>query len=220
MSPHEDSTEANTWNKLDKFESRVLSLPRFVPIFTAIAAMVAAIGLSFIMSRDVRARKQAETEERAALERTLEEVGVKMAQEREAARVRTAELERTNADLVLQLRKLQDGTEKGQAGVELRPSDRDLINHIKSAEEQLQTRLGKLEEVLEDSPEKALTAVVIKQRLDSLQDRTRGDIDSIRGEIGRLFTLTQWFIGLIFTIALGLLGLAIANLRRPKPQDH
>jgi hypothetical protein len=69
---------------------------------------------------------------------------------------------------------------------------------------------------LETTPEKALSTVVIKQRLDSLQDRTRGDIDSIHGEIGRLFTLTQWFIGLIFTIALGVSGLAIANFRKPK----
>jgi hypothetical protein len=44
---------------------------------------------------------------------------------------------------------------------------------------------------------------------------THGDIDAVRGEVGRLFGLTQWFIGLMFTIALGVLGLALNNLRRP-----
>jgi hypothetical protein len=48
-----------------------------------------------------------------------------------------------------------------------------------------------------------------------LQDHTHGDIEAVRGEVSRLFGLTQWFIGLMFTIALGVLGLALNNLRRP-----
>jgi type IV secretory pathway TrbL component len=55
---------------------------------------------------------------------------------------------------------------------------------------------------------------MLKQQIDTIQDRSHADIDSVRGEIGRLFTLTQWFIGLMFTIALGVFGLALSNLRR------
>jgi len=36
----------------------------------------------------------------------------------------------------------------------------------------------------------------------------------VRREIGRLFTLTQWFIGPMFTIVLGVFGLALSNLRK------
>jgi hypothetical protein len=59
---------------------------------------------------------------------------------------------------------------------------------------------------------------LLKQQVESLQDRTHGDIDGIRSEIGRLFTLTQWFIGLMFTIALGMFSLSL-NLRKAGPAN-
>ena len=37
---------------------------------------------------------------------------------------------------------------------------------------------------------------MLKQRLDDLQDRTRGDIDSIHGEIGTLFPPKRGFMEL------------------------
>lgn len=55
---------------------------------------------------------------------------------------------------------------------------------------------------------------MLKQQMDTAQDRFREDIASVRGEIGRLYTLTQWFIGLMFTIALGVFGLALSNLKK------
>lgn len=59
---------------------------------------------------------------------------------------------------------------------------------------------------------------MLKQQVDTIQDRAHADahahIDSVRGEIGRLFTLTQWFIGLMFRIALGVFGLSLSNLKQ------
>jgi chromosome segregation ATPase len=149
-----------------------------------------------------------------AIDRALVSERSEMAKERDEAAKRIAALEKTNDDLSRQLKVLQDG--KLPTNVELSHIDRQTINQVKSDDQQLQTRMGKLEEALETTPEKALSTVMLRQRLDTLQDRTRGDIDNIHGEIGRLYTLTQWFIGLIFTIALGMLTLAIGNLRKPK----
>jgi hypothetical protein len=87
-------------------------------------------------------------------------------------------------------------------------------NKSKDGQAQLQTRLSGLESALMTTPEKALAVPMLKQQVDTLQDRTHSDLDSVRGEIGRLFTLTQWFIGLMFTIALGVFGLALSSLRR------
>jgi hypothetical protein len=95
----------------------------------------------------------------------------------------------------------------------LDPSDRQRIDEIGAAESKLDGRLSVLENALMASPEKAVAVPMLKQELDALQDRTHGDLDAIRGEIGRLFTLTQWFIGLMFTIALGMFGLSF-NLRK------
>jgi hypothetical protein len=64
------------------------------------------------------------------------------------------------------------------------------------------------------TPEKAIAVPMLKQQIDTLQDRSHADLDSVRGELARLFTLTQWFIGLMFTIALGVFGLPLSNLRK------
>jgi hypothetical protein len=95
----------------------------------------------------------------------------------------------------------------------LDPADRQRIDQIGSTQSKLNERLSALESALMTSPEKAVAVPMLKQEVDSLQDRTHSDLDAIRGEIGRLFTLTQWFIGLMFTIALGMFGLSF-NLRK------
>src|SRR5579863_4228638 len=99
----------------------------------------------------------------------------------------------------------------------LEPKDRQSIEEIKSAQARLDARLASLESSIMATPEKAIAVPMLRQQVDALQDRTRGDLDSIRGEIGRLFTLTQWFIGLMFTIALGMFGLSF-NLRKASAQ--
>jgi hypothetical protein len=215
MSPYEDSHEADERNQFsDRYRHRLIYSQRLITLLTAIGSMLATVALAFMFTRTSLDARHADAEGKASIERVLESERQKMSQEREGARQRVDELEKKNADLADQLKKLQSG--KPVNYLELNPADRDQINHIKSDEEQLQSRLGKLEEALEVTPEKALSTVMVKQRLDTLQDRTRGDIDSIHGEIGRLFTLTQWFIGLIFTISLTVFGLALANLRKPK----
>ena len=55
---------------------------------------------------------------------------------------------------------------------------------------------------------------MLKQQLDAVQDRSHTDLDTVRGEIGRLFIPTQWFIRLVFTIAPGVFGLAFSSLRK------
>ena len=64
------------------------------------------------------------------------------------------------------------------------------------------------------TPEKLIAVPMLNQQMDTLQDRSRADIDSARGEMARLFTVAQWFIGLIFTTALGVFGLALSNLKK------
>lgn len=215
MSPYEDSHEADQRNQFsERYRHRLFYSQKIITFLTAVTSMLIAVGLGFIFTRTAFDTRHADTERRAALERLLESERQKMSQDREEAQQHIAALEKQNADLSGQLKSLQAG--KPLSYAELSPADRQQISHTKNDVEQLQSRLDKLEGALEVTPEKALSTIVMKQRLDTLQDRTRGDIDSIHGEIGRLFTLTQWFIGLIFTISLTVFGLALGNLRKPK----
>jgi hypothetical protein len=98
----------------------------------------------------------------------------------------------------------------------LSPVDRQALKELKSNEEQLQGRMTSLETALVATPEKAIALPMLKQQMDMLQDRTRGDLDGVRGEMGRLFTMVQWCIGIIVTIGLAVLGISITNLRKGK----
>jgi chromosome segregation ATPase len=132
----------------------------------------------------------------------------------DADRHEISELRKANEALQLQLKAASGRPRSQQTYAQLSPADRELVSKVRADEDQLQTRLASLESALANSPEKVLSTFVIKQQLDGLQDRNRADMESVHGEIGRLFTLTQWFIGLMFTVALGVFGLALTNLRR------
>src|ERR1017187_2477680 len=69
-----------------------------------------------------------------------------------------------------------------------------------------------LEAAIMVDPVKAVSLPLMRKDLDSLQDKTRSDIEAVRSELARLYSLIQWFIGLMFTIALGVFSLAIGNI--------
>jgi hypothetical protein len=98
----------------------------------------------------------------------------------------------------------------------LSPTDQQILQEAKANGDQLRTRLGSLEAAILSTPEKAVALPMLKQQMDMLQDRNRTDIDGLRGEMGRLFTLVQWCIGLMFTIGLAVLGISITNMRKEK----
>jgi hypothetical protein len=121
-------------------------LVRLLPIFAGILGILGALTAGFDLFRATRSAKDSETQARVAIERKLEEAKQASAHEKEIVQFEMQDLERTNADLKAQLKKLQGNGGNRQNFAELSPSDRDLINRVKTDEEQLQVRLGKLEE--------------------------------------------------------------------------
>lgn len=219
------SLDAETVKQLsDQVQRRIAELTRahrftrLVPILTATLAMVGTLAAGLSGYIEKRSARETENRTRMEVERAFDELRQRSLQ-READQQKIADLQKSNTDLQSQLGKLLARGQAGAASVGLSASDRAMIGNVRRDEDKLQERLDRLETVLENTPEKALSAVMIKQQIDALQDRTRGDMESIHGEIGRLFTLTQWFIGLIFTIALGVFGLALTNLRKMKNPD-
>lgn len=185
-------------------------LGSWIALISATATLIGLFGAVFTTSRE---------KERAAYMADKADRNQQLVLE-EAERVRN--LEKQVADLrgvnEQVMRSLDEVRRSGKpfSWVNLTPEERQEINQLNKKEDRLDQRLASLEGALSTSPEKAIAVPMLKQELESLQDRTHNDIDAIRGEIGRLFTLTQWFIGLMFTIALGMFGLSF-NLHKASP---
>ncbi len=187
---------------------RLLRSSSAIGVAAALATMVGTVIATFTtyQGRDVAERQAVES-------LRARELALHAQIETESARGAVARLQEENAAL---RKTLERGNKSGQQPryAELSPIDRQTLTQIKADQEQLRSRFSALETTLVSTPEKAIAVPLLKQQIDTLQDRSHADLDSVRGEIGRLFTLTQWFIGLMFTIALGVFGLALSNLRR------
>lgn len=70
----------------------------------------------------------------------------------------------------------------------------------------LDSRLGLIEKAILDNPERSLALALLSK-----------DTQNMKAEVEHLYDLMKWFIGLMFTMALSLLGLALSNfIRRPE----
>ena len=86
------------------------------------------------------------------------------------------------------------------------------MEDVKTAQNTLSERLSALEAAIQADPVKAVSLPLMKKDIEALQDKTKADSEALRAEVARVYTLIQWFIGLMFTIAIGLFGLALGNI--------
>lgn len=75
----------------------------------------------------------------------------------------------------------------------------------------LDVRLSKIESVILNDPAKSLEMPLLRNELEYVKKGYQSDLVSLRDEIARIYDLTKWFIGLMFTMALGIIGLAVTN---------
>jgi len=55
--------------------------------------------------------------------------------------------------------------------------------------------------------------------MENLRLSYKSDLIATKEEISRVYDLNKWFIGLMFTMTVGLLGLAISNFLRDKKKE-
>jgi len=84
---------------------------------------------------------------------------------------------------------------------------------------ELTSRLSSIEGVLLDNPSKALRTVLIQKDLDNMKATNQAELFAVRQEIDRVYDLNKWLIGLMFTMAVGILSLAISNLFKGKKTE-
>lgn len=73
-------------------------------------------------------------------------------------------------------------------------------------------RLSSLESALTVDPSKALAVPILRKDLDNAEKGLRSELEQTRAEIDRIYDQNKWFIGLMFTIALSVLGMAVSSV--------
>lgn len=76
----------------------------------------------------------------------------------------------------------------------------------------IESRLKTLEEGLGNNPEKSLSTPLLKKDVEALQKYSVESVVAMQKEIERIYDQNKWFIGLIATMAVGMIGLALGNL--------
>jgi hypothetical protein len=89
----------------------------------------------------------------------------------------------------------------------LSPQDREQIDKISAAQDDLSGQLTRLNDAILQTPEKAAAIPVLKQQISDLQDKYRGDNDAMHAEIGRLYTMMSIFFGSMVALIVGVGGL-------------
>ena len=90
--------------------------------------------------------------------------------------------------------------------------------------ESLDRRISKLESDLDivdviesaimESPERAMSIPILRRDIDSISDLQAAAINTYKEEVNRIYDLNKWFLGLMGTMAIGVIGLAIGNFRK------
>jgi hypothetical protein len=81
-------------------------------------------------------------------------------------------------------------------------------------------RISGLEGAIRDSPTKALAVPLLRQDFENLKTVNQKDLESVTKQIDRVYDQNKWFIGLMFSMALGLIGLAISNFMQARKKTE
>ena len=85
----------------------------------------------------------------------------------------------------------------------------------------LEKRIQGIETAILDNPTKAISIPLLRQELDTAKLTAQKEADSQTKQIDRIYDQNKWFIGLMFTMAVGLIGLAVSNfLQARKASDE
>lgn len=88
----------------------------------------------------------------------------------------------------------------------------DQIASLASEVTSLQAEMKALDDAIGQSPDKALAVPLLQRDVDNMRESNREELVSTQAEIDRVYDQNKWFIGLMFTMAVGLVTLAVSNL--------
>lgn len=80
--------------------------------------------------------------------------------------------------------------------------------------EEVSSDLKSLKEIIVESPEKALAIPLLRKEMDELQSKQIALAASTKDQIDRIYDFSKWFLGLMITLAIGLVTMGF--VRKPK----
>ena len=212
LSDEEDAAE-----RTKKRKDRRRSL-QSVTGFALAAALLGAVFSLFSLRSD-QSRRERDAKE---------QIYARYNQEQQLAALvkRADETQRENMRLEALLEQALSGKSgpPGRIAASAQP-DKDLLDNIGKSNRDLDQRMNALETAILQTPEKAVSLPLIRQQLLDMQDKDKGESDALHGEIGRLYGIMQWFLGLMITIIIGVGSMAINSFRsgternKPKPEE-
>ena len=75
----------------------------------------------------------------------------------------------------------------------------------------LDKRVQEIETAIVANPTKALAVPLLRQDLETVKLNAQKESESQAKQIDRIYDQNKWFIGLMFTMAIGIIGLAVSN---------
>ena len=75
----------------------------------------------------------------------------------------------------------------------------------------IEEKLNALESALTVDPAKALAIPILRKDLDSAELSLRSELLQTKSEVDRIYDQNKWFLGLMFTMALSVLGMAVSS---------
>ncbi|TMN94311.1 hypothetical protein [Pseudoalteromonas sp. S558] len=85
------------------------------------------------------------------------------------------------------------------------------VSKVSESVSKIDVKLAALESALTLNPEKALAIPILRKDLDNAKESLRTELLQTKSEIDRIYDQNKWFLGLMFTMALSVLGMAISS---------
>ena len=127
-----------------------------------------------------------------------------------ATEIKLADLSNEQQLLSKQVNKLESAV-GGLANIPLDGKIALKLKTIQGSLDKTKSEVAALDNAIMKSPEKALEMPLLRRDMDNMKETERSNIDSLKAEIDRVYGLGEWFIGLMATMAIGVLSLAITN---------
>jgi len=113
------------------------------------------------------------------------------------------------AEIKKQLATLSSIPEQTKVAIQLKDIDTKL--------DDLKTKSSKLEEVILNSPAKALEVPLLRKDLDNLKDAQQQNLIALRQGIDQIYDLNKWLLG---AMAISIVTLALSNLLKGREKSE
>ena len=90
--------------------------------------------------------------------------------------------------------------------------------NLKMKVQELNESVEKLEEIIIENPEKALSIPLLKQQFEYQKDYNEKENNQLRNEIARVYDINKWIIGLTFGMLASIITLGVSNISKKKKE--